>query len=353
MVSSQIKLHAKFGGVVPNLAKREHQRNLPIVLLKALREGKLLKMSKRLDKLTVYPKPVEGKLLDSIFTHEPELLKKFKKDVVKISAPDVDAIAVTYGPGLAPALWVGVNFAKALAYVWNKPLIPVNHMEGHIYSAFQQPVKFPALALLVSGGHTELVLVNNFGKYKIIGETLDDAVGEAFDKVARLLKLGYPGGPAIAAEAAKRQVTSDKLQVIKLPRPMLNSGDLNFSFSGLKTAVLYLIRDLEKQKINIKKLHPAIAKEFQDAAVEVLVKKTIAAAKKYKVKSVLLGGGVSANKLLREKLEQGVSEALHVTCHMSHVTLSGDNALMIALAAFFAGKKKSPDKIRAEANLRL
>lgn len=353
IISSQIKLHAKFGGVVPNLAKREHQKNLPIILRKALKESRLLKISKQ----NINPKL---EILDEIFGHELELLKKFKKDIVKISAPDIDAIAVTIGPGLAPALWVGVNFARALSYTWNKPFIPINHMEGHIYSVLCETkrnksqttnsklqstkiLKFPALALLVSGGHTELVLIKDFGKYRIIGETVDDAAGEAFDKVARLLKLGYPGGPVLSKLAEKGNPKN-----YPLPRPMINSGDYNFSFSGLKTAVLYLLRG------NPKAVKKDIAASFQEAVIEVLTQKTIRAAKEYKIKTVILGGGVSANKQLRKTLSKKVSEELkNVEYKVAPVSISGDNALMIALAAFFTGQKKNWKKAKAEANLQL
>ena len=250
-LNSQIKIHAQYGGVFPALAKREHQKNLPILLEKTLLKAKLNNKIK-----------------------------------------SVNLIAVTSGPGLEPALWTGIVFAKDLAKKWNVPLIPVNHMEGHILSVFGEEknefkikkINFPALSLLVSGGHTELVLFEKFGKYKIIGETLDDAAGEAFDKVARMLLLPYPGGPEIsklASEARKNKNPLDILlpsaqksfakdflcpspsllprlpeatylrEFIKLPRPMKYSKNFDFSFSGLKTAVLYLIRDLKEKNPNV------------------------------------------------------------------------------------------------------
>jgi len=354
IISSQVKLHAKFGGVVPNLAKREHQKNLVPIIIRALKESQLLESGAE-------NRESNKKISGSILEREPELLKKFRKYILPLKSPKIDAIAITHGPGLAPALWVGVNFARALATLWRVPLIPVNHMAGHAYSPWLyttngawrmvQNMKFPALALLVSGGHTELVLIKNYGKYKILGQTLDDAAGEAFDKVARLLGLGYPGGPEIASEAAKYK----KLKSLKvtLPRPMLNTKDYNFSFSGLKTAVLYLVRDL-KEKYSLTKIRPAIAREFQDAVVEVLATKTIRAAKEYKVKTVLLGGGVAANKKLRHDLGWSIKKELpRVSYFMSRVSLTGDNALMIALAAYFAGKKKAPTKVGADANAKL
>jgi len=360
MVSSQIKLHAKFGGVVPNLAKREHQRNLVPVLLAALRKSRIqnLESGDKKTRANTHILNSRFQMLDSILEREPELLKQFKKRVVPLAPPKIDAIAITYGPGLAPALWMGVNFAKALACLWEKPLMPVNHMAGHLYSAFLQKggelqaARFPTLALLVSGGHTELVLMRGHGKFKIVGETMDDAAGEAFDKVARILGLKYPGGPEISRLAESYKPSAARTHEITLPRPMINTKGYNFSFSGLKTAVLYLTRDLGAKKT--RRLKPLIAGEFQDAVIEVLVKKTIRAAKDFHVKTVLLGGGVASNKLLRQKLSRACKKELsHVTCRMSQVALTGDNALMIALAAYFSGKKKALDKVWADANLRL
>ncbi len=364
VVASQVQMHAKFGGVVPNLAKREHQRLLVPLTLRALKKAG---MYERL-KLKTQNAKVQLKtqnLLQTIFEREPELLSEFKKKIFPLDILDIDAIAVTNGPGLAPALWVGVNFARALALVWNKPVIPMNHMKGHLYAAFipeavhnlasfQFPrIQFPVIALLVSGGHTELVLMKKFGSYAIIGETLDDAAGEAFDKVARMMKLGYPGGPAIAAEARKFQDLKIKSLNIKLPRPMINSKDYNFSFSGLKTAVLYALRDMPK-RTRMTSIVPAMAKEFQDAVVDVLVSKTMRAAKEYGAKTIAVGGGVSANHLLRERLSQEVKKQLpNSKLFLPHVSLAGDNALMIAIAAVLDGKKKAPNTIGAEANLRL
>ncbi len=348
IISSQVKLHQKFGGVVPNLARREHEKNLVPILLRALKEAdfsnKELGITNRETKQRIrnsqFPIP------NSILEREPELLKRFTAKIVPLSVPQIDAIAVTYGPGLAPALWVGVNFAHALAVLWDKPLIPINHMMGHFFSAFLQKSgkeksqfairnsQFPKIALLVSGGHTELVLVRKPWKFEIVGETRDDAAGEAFDKVARILGLGYPGGPFISAAAEmKLKVKSEKLK-IKLPRPMIGSNDYDFSFSGLKTAVLYLTRELGAKQT--KKLRPLIAKEFQDAVVDVLVKKTIRAAKEYKAKAILLGGGVAANNRLRASLGNALRKEIPDSQFLiPDISLTGDNALMIALAAHF------------------
>src|SRR3989338_5828625 len=235
IILSQIPLHKKFGGVVPNLARSEHEKNLAPILLQALKEAKLSVSSIKYQVLrSEKSKALNTKylILNTILGREPELLKQFIKKILPLNPPPIDAIAVTYGPGLAPALWVGVNFARALSYLWRGPLIPLDHMAGHLYSTLiprvasskkqvariktKRPlttnylllttIRFPAVALLVSGGHTELVLMREHGKYKIIGETRDDAAGEAFDKVARLLGFPYPGGPAISRLAEKCRI---------------------------------------------------------------------------------------------------------------------------------------------------
>ncbi|OGZ93663.1 MAG: hypothetical protein A2131_00750 [Candidatus Sungbacteria bacterium GWC2_49_10] len=375
IVSSQIAVHRKFGGVVPNLARREHEKNLTFILERAFKEARFSNFKFQITNHKQIPNS-KIKKIEKILEREPELFERFKKHILPLKKPGIDAIAVTYGPGLAPALWVGVNFARALAVLWDKPLIPVNHMAGHFYSPllqveprisnFQfsiskqiknsklqiQNVSFPTLGLLVSGGHTELVYAKKHGKWKIIGETRDDAAGEAFDKVARILGLPYPGGPAISAIAEmKLKVKNEKLK-ITLPRPMIATNDFDFSFSGLKTAVLYLARDLGKKRT--KKLRPSIAKEFQNAVVDVLVKKTIRAAKALKVKTVLLGGGVAANHELRKRLETNLKKELpNIKYLIPDTRMAGDNALMIAIAAHFTGKKKAWNKVHADANLRL
>ena len=304
IVSSQTEIHKKYGGIYPSLAKREHQKNLPLVLEKAL--------------------------------------KKAKK-------PKIDSIAVTVGPGLDPCLWAGVNFAKDLAKKWGLRIIPVNHIEGHIlvnfqFSIFNFQKIFPAIALVVSGGHTQLILVKDIGKYKILGETRDDAAGECFDKVARILGLGYPGGPAIAKEAHKLQTTNYKLQT-KLPRPMINQKNYDFSFSGLKTAVLYK----HKGKKHVKEM----CREVQQAIIDVLIKKTIKATKDYKAKTIILGGGVSANKELRKQFIKNCKLKIK-NCNflVPSKNLCTDNAAMIGIAGYF-GKPKDQRRIKADANLRI
>ncbi len=327
IVASQIKIHAPWGGVVPNLAKREHQKNLPLIFKKALKQAKLL-----------------------------------------ISKPKIDLIAVTNGPGLEPALWVGINFAQGLAKKYNKPLLGINHLEGHIMSVLlpkPRKIIFPVLALVVSGGHTELVLSKKPLEYKVIGQTLDDAAGEAFDKVARLLGLGYPGGPVIAKEALKFSGDERK---IKLPRPMIGSKDYNFSFSGLKTSVLYKIRDLKEMTPGLK---AEMAAEFQQATVDVLIKKTIRAAKEYGAKTIILGGGVAANKELRRQMDEAIKILKHKPVFLMPEMeftptpknkslvwgFTGDNAAMIALAAYFRAIKTKKigngQNIVANSNLKL
>jgi N6-L-threonylcarbamoyladenine synthase len=308
--------------------------------------------------------------------------------------PDMDLIAVTVGPGLEPALWAGINFAEELSKKWKVPIIPVNHMEGHIFSVLLQDkeqinkLAFPSLALLVSGGHTELVLIKDWLKYKKIGQTLDDAAGEAFDKVARMLGLPYPGGPEIsklAAEARKEKQGSERKSLplrglasatartrgifqqenirapqeqvssFTLPRPMMHTKDFDFSFSGLKTAVLYLVRKIPVMTPEIQK---EIAREFEDAAVEVLVAKTLRAAEKYKIKTLIVAGGVAANSRLRHVFKTKLDELdnfKNLELLFPTRELSTDNSLMIALAGYFQTfkRKKYAKNLKAKGNLGL
>jgi N6-L-threonylcarbamoyladenine synthase len=278
----------------------------------------------------------------------------------------IDLIAVTQGPGLIPALLVGVNFAKTLAWAWKKPIIGVNHLEGHLLSFlltqktedFQKI--FPAICLLVSGGHTQLIYVKNIGQYKILGETRDDAAGECFDKGARILGLGYPGGPAIATEAGKYRIQNTKYKIQRLPRPMLDSHDYDFSFSGLKTALLYLWQKLKPEEKE--KLLPSLAFELQEAITDVLIEKTLKAAKDYSVKSIILGGGVTANQKLREKFQEKLKKQNKpFNFYLPLLKYTTDNAMMIALAGFFNYsslrlkqlQNLKWNKIETEANLRL
>ncbi len=337
VIASQIKIHRKYGGVVPMLASREHTKNIPIVTKKALQQA---------------------------FNSEKSIDSK------------IDLIAATKGPGLILSLLIGVNFAKTLAWKWNKPIIGINHLEGHLLSFllpqkaenYQLPITnsqkiFPSICLLVSGGNTQLIHVKGIGKYKIIGETRDDAAGECFDKGARILGLSYPGGPAIAIEAAKHKKQNTAYTIhntqyrFHLPRPMIDSKNYDFSFSGLKTALLYLTQDIGPKKV--KKYCSAIAYEFQEAITDVLVEKTIKAAKELKTKSIILAGGVSANKRLKEKFQERLKkERLNIKLLVPKLEYATDNAIMIALAGFFQyikhGKKSlSWKKIEADSNLKL
>ncbi len=356
---SQIALHAQYGGVFPNLAKREHEKNLVPLLLKCLEEAGLLKLNT--DALVGTTTKSVGEIKEML-SHEKELFEALQKEVFKIGKPEIDLIAVTNGPGLEPALWVGVNFAKALSQIWGIPVMPVNHMEGHIVVAALEQIKkteyemravnFPAMALLISGGHTQLVLVKDWLHYEIVGNTKDDAVGEAFDKVARILGLPYPGGPEISKLAEKERTEyTGKKTPYPLTRPMIHSKDLNFSFSGIKTAVLYLTKKIPDMTDVIRQ---EIAKEFEDAVTEILVKKTSEAAEEYNAKTIILGGGVSANKKIRADFIALAGE-LGLNLMIPEISASTDNALMIAVAGYFNAKngKKTSSDFEADGNLSL
>jgi N6-L-threonylcarbamoyladenine synthase len=362
IVHSQISVHAPYGGVFPTLAKREHAKNIMPLLTAALKKARLFTKEEPLLSRKKFS------FAHTLLKKEPELLERFLSEIPVIKKPLIDAIAVTYGPGLEPALWVGINFAKALGHAWNIPIIAVNHMEGHLLSAFMRgdifPVpslSFPILALLISGGHTELVLMKDWNTYKIIGQTLDDAAGEAFDKVARMLSLPYPGGPEIAALASVANTGKPaKNQQVRLPRPMITRPDFDFSFSGLKTAVLYLLKDFEKDGITLNKnLKANICHEFQQAVIDVLLKKTIAAAKKYNVKNLVIGGGVSANNALRQQFKATIKKEIPDAFFLTPDTrFTGDNAALIALVAYIKktrGDKKTTNfsKLSASGNVRI
>lgn len=318
VINSQTKLHSKMGGVVPEAAARAHVKNILPVVKKAI-------------------SAVGGSASGG--------------NDSQLTINDVDYIAVTQGPGLIPSLIVGVEFAKALSLATKKPIIPVNHMLGHLYSPLGKlgnkeiEKLFPMIALIVSGGHTLLVLMTNAYKYKVIGQTVDDAAGEAFDKVAKMLKLAYPGGPEVAKLSSKGDPRH-----FQFPRPMMNNKNYDFSFSGLKTAVLYRLRDFPKTK-------PAdICASFEESVVDVLVTKAFRAVKEFKAKSISLSGGVSANQALRKALTEE-SKNNNIEFLPSPLSLSGDNAEMIGLAAAFmitkGYKPKSYKTIKADSNLEL
>jgi len=322
IISSQVVQHKKFGGVVPQLAARLHQKNFIPVLKKALKKS-------------------------------------------GIEKEKIDLISVTQGPGLIPALLVGVSSAKTLAWGLKKPLVGVNHMEGHIMAAMlpmsnvkcqMSKPKMPALALLVSGGHTQLVLMREWLKYEIIGETRDDAAGEAFDKVAKMLGLEYPGGAKIEELAKKGNSAA-----FNFPRPMAKSDNYDFSFSGLKTSVKYTLESLKlKLKIlpSVRNVYLSdIAASFQAAAIDVLTDKTIRAAKQYNIKTLIIGGGVSANKSLCEQLEKSLNKNLPEAEFFRPLKeYAIDNAAMIALAGYFRMKNNEAGdwkRVQADADLRL
>jgi len=306
---SQAMLHSPYGGVYPNLAKREHIKNLPA------------------------------------------LFEKFSKETF-------EAVAVTHGPGLEPALWTGIEFAKKLAKEKNVPLLPTNHMEGHLISSLVkngrlEDVQLPVLALLISGGHTEFVLMKDWFEYEIVGETLDDAVGEAFDKVARMLELPYPGGPEISKLASLAREAND-VSEIKLPRPMLAAKNCDVSFSGLKTAALYALRGKnlnEKEKT-------AFARELEDSVADILVSKTRRALEETGARTFVIGGGVAANSFLRSSLQDLVTKKFDdVEFRLPELSITGDNAIMIAQAALVRSLSGLPaadiTDLRAVGNLSL
>ena len=377
---SQVEIHKEYGGVFPALAKREHAKNLVPILEAALEEAELLH-----EDTQAIPEETRDKIA-TILSRELGLSEQFFEFVSECEPPDIDAIAVTAGPGLEPALWVGINFAKALALVWDKPLVAVNHMEGHILAALTQPeapstkheisnksqtenleiknIQFPILALLISGGHTELVLMKEWLKYELIGQTLDDAVGEAFDKVARMLALPYPGGPEISMLAEQSRALRRRLGTvsegaeeehgfaIKLPRPMIDSGTCDFSFAGLKTAVLYLLKK-HPEVTEYEKQH--IAHEFENAVTEVLWKKTAQALKETGAQTLVIGGGVSANTHIRRVFQEKMaSEFPDSDLKIPVSSLSTDNAIMITLAGFYrASRKEFSTDVKANGNLSL
>ena len=287
VVYSQHDLHGRYGGVVPELASRRHIETVEVVVLEAMRQA-------------------------------------------GITWSDLNAVAVTNGPGLAGALLVGVSFAKALAYAMRIPLIDVNHLEGHLASAWIDHPDFPTpcVVLIVSGGHTHLYLVNPAGSYELIGHTLDDAAGEAFDKAAKMLSLGYPGGPAI-----DRIARTGDASAIRFPRPYLKRGNLDFSFSGIKTALLYYLRDLDQagQPWRV----ADIAASFQEAIVDVLAEKAFEAVRRFKVEALAVVGGVSANSRLRTVLTSR-ADSTGIRLSLPSLAYCTDNAAMVAAAGLKA-----------------
>ncbi len=304
VIYSQILLHKKWGGVVPSIAKRAHEERIDFVVDETLR-------------------------------------KVGNKNICSLH--NIDAIAVTQGPGLAVALEVGIKKAKELAKKYNKKLISVNHLEGHIYSAFVQnskgnpkrDFKFPYLALIISGGHTEFVLFKNHLDYEIIGSTLDDASGEALDKAAKILGLGYPGGPVI--ERLAKEVGN--IDFHNFPRPMLKSKDLNFSFSGLKTSFYYFLNGQDGKGAHVNQNIKQLASSFQEAVFDTLIKKTEMAIKLTTINQLIVVGGVVANLRLRKLMRDLISKYHGEVLFPPYKYLTGDNASMIGVVAGFKAEK--------------
>lgn len=340
---SQIAIHAPYGGVYPNLAKREHENNLVPVLTECLAKAGTLTLGN------------SGTFDPTLLDREPTLAALLTDFLSSYAKPAIDSIAVTTGPGLEPALWVGINFAKALASAWGLPLVAVNHMEGHVLIAAATEdsvvaIEFPALSLLVSGGHTELVLSREWDDYTRIGSTRDDAAGEAFDKSARLLGIPYPGGPEISKLAAEARAENISRDII-LPRPMLHEKSFDFSFSGLKTAVRREVERLQPLNDIQKKM---FAREVEDAIVEVLVDKTARAAEKFAAHTIIVGGGVAANSYLKSEIHARLDS--YATVLFPTPILATDNARMIAFAGYFhaqRGKFADPSLLRAQGGLRI
>jgi len=423
---SQAETHAEYGGVFPMLAKREHAKNLIPMFASCIENAKkhIDELGKK-DKLasaalttfTTNLPEEKVKRIRTVLEREDGLADAFLKHAEDHELPNIDAIAVTTGPGLEPALWVGVSFARALSVALDKPIIPVNHMEGHLVSVLMATsgvkeadrarqesentaspsVQFPALALLISGGHTELVEVEGWHKYTILGSTKDDAVGEAFDKVARLLDLPYPGGPKISKLAAESRERGLAAKIEKetgkkpwaFPRPMITSPDYDFSFSGLKTSVLYAVKLITEGSKNGRPAIPAtdpadpaattqnrkltedeqatLAEEFENAVTEVLVEKTRKALAATHAKTLMLGGGVIANVFIRKNFENLVENAGKenmgndtVRLFIPSIDLSTDNSVMIGIAGYLryiadpdGSTVKPGEPLKASGNLSL
>ena len=322
VVASSVELHKKTGGIIPEVAAREQLKCMV---------------------------PVIEETLSKVEEQESKRVKR------------IDAIAVTNGPGLVGSLLVGVETARTLAYVWKKPIIPINHLQAHLYANWlmleqeskrvkeQEVPEFPAVGLVVSGGHTDLVLMEDHGKIKWLGGTRDDAAGECFDKAARVLGLGYPGGPAISAAAEKLKTKNLKLKT-ELPRPMIKDDNYDFSFSGLKTAVVNRVKEQESRRVKINV--PEMAYEIQEAITDVLVTKTLRAAQEYQVKSILLAGGVAANSRLREKTQYAIRNTQY-ELFVPPPKLCTDNATCIAACAYFNPKFIPWQKIKVDPSLRI
>ncbi len=351
VISSQIEVHKKWGGVYPSLARREHQKNLTSVLKESLEKSGLLKKKKGKES-------IDRKPLEEILQREELLTNELIEFLSEYEKPEIDLIAVTSGPGLEPSLWTGINFTKALSFYWKVPLIPINHIEAHLTISFfslnDNALKinsdkdlFPGIGLIVSGGHTQLVIIEDIGVYKTIGETKDDAAGECFDKTARILGMDYPGGPEIAKKASEFKGGMK----IPLPRPMTKTKNYDFSFSGLKTAVLYhhrSVSDLSEEYVK------AMSYEIQQAIIDVLIEKTLRAVENFGAKSIVLGGGVTSNKELQRQFIEKKEPETKIFFPPSGSQM--DNALMAAVVGYLKkdiSKEYKLEEIKANSNLKI
>jgi N6-L-threonylcarbamoyladenine synthase len=304
IIASQVEFHAEYGGIVPEIASRKHIEVINQVVTSALKHAD-----------------------------------------VKLN--NIDAIAVTWGPGLVGSLLIGVSFAKALSYACNIPLIPINHLEAHIYAVYLEytEIKLPAIALVISGGHTELIWMKDIGEYKTLGRTKDDAIGEAYDKVAKWLKLGYPGGPVI-----DKLAQNGNPQAVIFPKPMIKYGRYDFSYSGLKTAVINYTKMRKKTDISVKD----IVASFQEAAISALIGKLMNAVKDKAAKTIIIGGGVAANSRLKTYLREKIADK-DITVYIPSPELCTDNAAMVAGLAYhkYHNEEFATLELGVEPNLRI
>lgn len=344
VIYSQVLLHKKWGGVVPSIAKRAHEERIDFVVEEALKKfmryfenNRPSKLGSHLGTVNYFSSLVIRGAKNNLLPQTHAQNDYFLRNAFKY----IDAVAVTQGPGLAMALGVGITKAKELAMAYNKKLIPVNHLEGHIYSPFVEnrmgnpkiEINYPYLAIVISGGHTEIVKLSGPAEYEILGETVDDAAGEALDKAAKMLGLGYPGGAVIERLAAE----VENKDYYAFPRPMLYTKDLQFSFSGLKTSLYYFLKDLtEKERSSHLK---EIVSSYQEAVFETLLKKVGKAIKQTGINQLVVGGGVIANKYLRRRFRRLVKESNGSVLFPSYPYLTGDNAAMIGVAAGIKAKK--------------
>jgi N6-L-threonylcarbamoyladenine synthase len=364
LIYSQAHLHKEFGGVFPTVAKREHISKIA-PLITSLFDHYGLEKVDHADSTNRYCTASERIIIEKWLQHESTLVDSLIELANRYNPSTIDAIAVTVGPGLEPALWVGINTARTLALLWKKPLIPINHMEGHVMSGLWEggQIEFPLLSVLVSGGHTELVLSEQPFSYTILGATRDDAAGEAFDKGARLLGLPYPGGAQLSrlAQIHREHYLHVKPQPI-FPRPMIHSQDLDFSFSGLKTALLYHLKDTGYYE-HADSLPPLVLQEicraYEDAIIDVIIAKTKKSIDKSNPNTIVVAGGVSANAVLQKQM-LSLGDECGVKMLFPKEGLTGDNAEMIGMTGALYFQAQHPlynletlEQITAQSSLRI